>query len=159
MQDLNVKNMADEAQIGHVLGLNGQLLDQLREGRAFKPTQNWKMFRRPGTLIRRESVELARAVLDVKADDAGERPRTIGQIIVGERSTGKSLMLLQAMGMAFMNGWVVINVPEGMFRNSLLVSKLNSSSSGVYDCSFGICTYEFSIRETATTRSSCADSS
>jgi small subunit ribosomal protein S29 len=117
MQDLNVKNMADDDQIGQVLGLNGELLDQLREVKAFKPTQNWKMFRRPGTLMRRESVELGRTILDVKAGQAVEVSRTVRRIIVGSRSTGKSLMLLQAMSMAFMNQWVVINVPEGMFRN------------------------------------------
>ena len=120
MQDLNVRNMADEAQIGRVLGLNGELLDKLRDVKAFKPTQNWNMFRKPGTLIRRESVELARTVQDVKAGHAEERPRTVRRIVAGEKSTGKSLMLLQAMSMAFLNNWVVISVPEGMLRNQNL---------------------------------------
>lgn len=126
MQDLSVQNMADETQVGQVLGLNGELLDQLREVRAFKPTQNWNMFRKPATLMRRESVELGRTVLDIKAGHAEEKPRTVRRIIDGERSTGKSLMLLQAMSMAFMNGWVVINVPEGMFRSSVMSIKLTS---------------------------------
>jgi small subunit ribosomal protein S29 len=117
LQDLTVKNMVDELQIGRVLALNGELLDQLREVKAFKRTQNWKMFRKPGTLMRRESVELGRTVLDVKASNAEQKPRTVRRIIAGARSTGKSLMLVQAMSMAFLNGWVVINVPEGMFQN------------------------------------------
>lgn len=119
MQDLNVRNMTDESQIGKVLGLNSEVLDHLREVKAFKPTQNWNMFRKPGTLIRRESVELGRSFLDVMADDEGKQPRTIRRIIAGERSTGKSLMLLQAMSMAFMNQWVVIHVPEGSSHSSL----------------------------------------
>jgi small subunit ribosomal protein S29 len=117
LQDLTVKNMADELQIGRVLALNGELLDQLREVKAFKPSQNWKMFRKPGTLTRRESVELGRTVLDIKGGHAEQTPKTVRRIIAGERSTGKSLMLLQAMSMAFLNGWVVINVAEGMFQS------------------------------------------
>lgn len=115
IQDLNLHNMAEQSQIGQVLGLNGGLLDQLREINAFKPTQNWNMFRKPGTLIRRESVELARTLMDVMAGYAEDKPRTVRQIVAGDRGTGKSLMLLQVAAMAFLNEWVVINVPEGMF--------------------------------------------
>lgn len=121
MQDLNAKNMTDKTQIGRVLGLDGELVDQLRNVKAFKRTQNWNMFRKPGTLIRRESVELARTLQDVKASHAEEKPRTVRRIISGEKSTGKSLMLLQAISMAFLNDWVVINVPEGMLGYSRLV--------------------------------------
>jgi small subunit ribosomal protein S29 len=116
LQDLTVKNMVDELQIGRVLALNGELLDQLREVKAFKRTQNWKMFRKPGTLMRRESVELGRTFLDVKASNSEQKPRTVRRIIAGAQNTGKSLMLVQAMSMAFLNDWVVINVPEGIFR-------------------------------------------
>lgn len=154
MQDLNVKNMADEEQVGQVLGLNGQLLDQLRELKAFKPTQNWNMFRKPGTLMRRESVALGRTILDIKAGQAEKRPRTVRRIVAGDRSTGKSLMLLQAMSMAFMNEWVVINVPEGMFSSRWMISQLTASRSGVYNCSLRICSDGFNVREAAITGSS-----
>lgn len=117
MQDLTAQNMADETQIGQMLGLDGELLDRLRDVKAFKPTQNWNMFRKPGTLMRGESVELGRTVADVKAGQVDGRPRTVPRIFAGEKSTGKSLMLLQAMSMAFLNDWVVIHVPEGMFRH------------------------------------------
>lgn len=116
MRDLSLDNMADDAQIGQVLGLDGKLLDQLRELKAFKPTQNWNMFRKPGTLMRRESTELGRMVMDVMAGHAEQKPRTVRRIIAGDRGTGKSLMLLQAMSMAFLNDWVVINIPEGTVR-------------------------------------------
>jgi small subunit ribosomal protein S29 len=114
MRDLTLENMGDDAQIGQVLGLDGKLLDQLRELKTFKSTQNWKMFRKPGTLMRRESIELGRTVMDVMAGRAEQKPRTVRRIITGDRGTGKSLMLLQAMSMAFLNNWVVINIPEGM---------------------------------------------
>jgi small subunit ribosomal protein S29 len=117
MQDLNARNMRDEAQIGQVLGLDGELLDRLRDVKAFKPTQNWNMFRKPGTLMRRESVELGRMVVDVKTGQMEGRSRTVRRIIAGDKSTGKSLLLLQAMSMAFLNDWVVIHVPEGVFRD------------------------------------------
>lgn len=143
LRDLNVKNMVDETQIGQMLALNGELLDQLREVRAFKPTQNWNMFRKPSTLMRRESVELGRTILDVSAGQAEERPRTVRRIIAGERGTGKSLMLLQAMSMAFLKDWVVINVPEGRLGSPLLVPELTPGRSGVYDCSFCLCPYDY----------------
>ena len=158
LRELNVKNMVDEAQIGQMLALNGELLDQLREVRAFKPTQNWSMFRKPSTLMRRESVELGRTILDVSVGQAEERPRTVRRIIAGERGTGKSLMLLQAMSMAFLNDWVVINVPEGRLGSPLLVPELTSGRSGVYDCSLCLCPYDYVFRKAAVTGSSRPDS-
>jgi small subunit ribosomal protein S29 len=115
MKDLALDNMADENQVGQILGLNGELIDQLRAVRAFKPTQNWNIFRKPGTLMRRESVELGWTMRDVRAGFEEDRPRTVRRIVDGDRSTGKSLMLLQAMSMGFLNDWVVINVPEGIY--------------------------------------------
>ena len=117
MEDMTPENMADESRVGQMLGLEGALLDQLREAKAFKPTQNWKMFRRPATLIRRETVALAQSVQEVNQGLAGEGlgALTLKQVITGERSTGKSLLLLQAMSMAYLNNWIVLNVPEGMY--------------------------------------------
>ena len=116
MQDLTVQNMADSGQIGKMLGLDNNLLDQLREAKAFKPTQNWKMFRRPGTLMRRETVMLGERFHEVNESQGTEGlgATSYREIITGERHTGKSVLLLQAMSMAFLHGWVVINVPEGV---------------------------------------------
>ena len=116
MPDLTADNMADEEVVGQVLGLQGPLLDQLREAKVFKRTQNWGMFRKPATLIRRESVEMGKLVQGVNestSDDQGLGSLVVRRIIAGERSTGKSLLLLQAMSIALMNGWIVISVPEG----------------------------------------------
>ena len=114
MEDLSPGNMIAEDRVGQFLGLDGPLLDQLREAKAFKTTQNWNMFRRPATLMREETVDIGRLVTEVN-DGAGNRDlgvTTVRRIITGEASTGKSLLLLQAMSMAYMNKWIVLNVPE-----------------------------------------------
>lgn len=114
MEDLTTANMADIGQVGRVLGLNGALLDQLRDLKAFKTTQNWSMFRRPATLIREETVQMGRQLSNVNESIASQDgPRTVRQIITGERATGKSMLVLQAMSMALLNQWIVIHVPEG----------------------------------------------
>jgi small subunit ribosomal protein S29 len=116
MDDLTPQNMSDEGLIGQVLGLEGALLDQLREAKAFKPTQNWNMFRRPATLIRKETVSMGRSIREVNDSLHGEGlgALTLQQLVAGERSTGKSVLLLQAMSVAYMNKWIVLNVPEGI---------------------------------------------
>ena len=116
MQDLSPQNMADEAYIGSTLGLEGDLLDQLRNARAFKKTQNWNLFRRPATLFRRETAELGKKFGLVNSSlqsSEGKRPEVLRQVIAGERVSGKSILLLQALSMAYMHRWIVINVPEG----------------------------------------------
>ena len=122
MRELSVDNMADPSHIGRMLRLDsGDLLDRLRHVRAFKTTQNWNMFRRPAVLVRKEFVEMGQTILDIKTSNsngvAAGRPRTVRRIVTGEGGTGKSLMLLHAMSMAFLNDWIVIHVPEGMFVN------------------------------------------
>jgi hypothetical protein len=131
MSNLTAANMADESKIGDVLGLEGTLLDQLRAAKAFKTTQNWNLFRKPGTLVRKETVEMGRMIQDVNRGTP-----VIRQIIAGERSSGKSLLLLQAMSMAYLNGWIVLNVPEGMFLILIIPSSADVSlhSSRAFLC-------------------------
>ena len=114
MDDLAVDNMADSTQLGQVLALPGDTIDQLRHLKAFKPTQNWNMFRKPGTLMRRESIALGRTIVDIDTGSKEHRPRSARRIMAGDRNTGKSLILLQAMSMALLHNWVVIHIPEGM---------------------------------------------
>ena len=109
MQDLSASNMAVEGNAGKVFGLPGPLLDQLREAKAFKPSQNWSLFRRPATLIRDESVTIAADIQEIN----DSRSITHRKIIVGDKQCGKSLLLLQAMSTAFLNDWIVITIPEG----------------------------------------------
>ncbi|KAL8967345.1 MAG: hypothetical protein Q9197_005475 [Variospora fuerteventurae] len=110
MQDIDEENMFDGRLEGHVLGLSGQLVDQLRAVEAFKSTQGWGLFRRPGTLMRRETLDLGKMIAEMSSGD-GPR-KTIRRVLVGERGSGKSMMLLQAMTMAMLKGWTVINLPE-----------------------------------------------
>jgi small subunit ribosomal protein S29 len=71
-------------------------------------------------------VVLAQGVQEVNQGLAGEGlgALTLKQVITGERSTGKSLLLLQAMSMAYLNNWIVLNVPEGMY--SLMAALLTA---------------------------------
>ena len=98
----------DAAQIGRVLALSGPVVDQLRAVEAFKTTQGWSLFRRPSMLVRDKSVELVKTILA-----AQNSKKTSMTIIDGERGAGKSMMLLQAMAIAFMNEWIVLHIPEG----------------------------------------------
>ncbi|KAL8629911.1 hypothetical protein Q9189_004348, partial [Teloschistes chrysophthalmus] len=111
MQEINAHNMGDESLRGHVLRLPGTVVDRLRAAEAFKPTQAWGMFSRPGFLMRKETLELARMVEDISSDgeDSGE---TVRMILVGQKESGKSMLLLQGMTMALLKGWTVINLPE-----------------------------------------------
>ncbi|PGH27877.1 hypothetical protein AJ80_00427 [Polytolypa hystricis UAMH7299] len=111
MQDLTAENMVDSRLRGTVLGLPMDMIDRLRAAEAFKWTQGWSLFRRPGSLVRKETLELGRTI---DAISQGEmKGQTVAKIITGERGTGKSLHLLQAMTMALLKQWVVIHVPEG----------------------------------------------
>lgn len=113
MQEINAQNMYNERLQGHVLMLPDSLVDRLRAAEAFKPTQAWGMFSRPGFLMRKETLEMARLIEDIDSDDDAEK--TARMILVGQRESGKSMMLLQGMTMAFLKGWTVINLPEGKF--------------------------------------------
>ncbi|KAI9780919.1 MAG: 37S ribosomal protein S23 mitochondrial [Candelina submexicana] len=122
MQDLNEDTMVDMRLRGQVIGLPGSLgastdsvVDQLRAVEAFKTTQGWGLFRRPGMLIRRESVELGKLLAGIVGE--GEK-KTIRRVYTGEKGNGKSMMLLQAMAMAYLKGWIVISIPEGSYPSS-----------------------------------------
>jgi len=96
-------------------------VDSLRAVEAFKPGQGWSFFRRPACLVRKENVELAQII---------DRPggKTTRKIICGEKGVGKSVLLLEAMAMAFMKGWIVVNIPEGIPRLSLVQVNISDIS-------------------------------
>jgi len=112
MQDLTAESFVDESLRSQVLGIPGPVVDQLRAVEAFKVTQGWPLFRRPAMLIRQETLDLGK---ELEGIGPGRSNDSIRRVLVGERGSGKTLMLLQAMTMAFLKGWVVINIPEGMF--------------------------------------------
>jgi small subunit ribosomal protein S29 len=115
MQDLSEETMVDSRLRGTVLGLPLPLVDPLRAVQAFKPKQGWSIFRRPGTVVRRETVELGRQ-FDMISGEGEEKGKVVKKIVTGVRATGKSVHLLQAMAMAFTKKWVVFTVPERMLR-------------------------------------------
>lgn len=111
LEVLSNDNMADAEKVGQMVSLNGPLLDQLREAKAFKVTQNWGLFRTPSVLLRTEAVELGADVQDVNQGKG-----TLHQLIVGEKASGKSVHLLHAMSLAYANKWVVVNVPDCEYK-------------------------------------------
>lgn len=111
LNDITAQSMIDESLRGQVLGIPGPVVDQLRAVEAFKVAQGWPLFRRPAMLMRKDTLEMAREIEDI---GARTQDKTIRRVFVGERGSGKTVMLLQAMTMAFLKGWVVINIPEGM---------------------------------------------
>lgn len=108
MVDIDKENVLDSALVGSVAGLSGPVVDQLRAVEAFKTTQAWGLFRRPGLLVRGDSMELSQMMAGM------ENSKQMMRLLVdGERGSGKSLLLLHAMATAFVRGWIVVNIPEG----------------------------------------------
>ncbi|KAJ9645354.1 hypothetical protein H2199_003360 [Coniosporium tulheliwenetii] len=107
LRDATLDSLVDEAMVGKVVGLPGQVVDSLRAVEAFKVHQGWGLFRRPACLVRKETVEIGRVVAE-----AGEEKKTRRLVLCGERNSGKSVLLLQGLAGAFMRGWVVVNFPE-----------------------------------------------
>jgi small subunit ribosomal protein S29 len=98
--------------LGSVVGLSNATVDALRAVEAFKPTQGWGLFRRPGVLVRDESVALSRKIVE-----AEKEKRVLRLVIDGDKGTGKSLMLVQALATANLRGWVILNIPEGTLHS------------------------------------------
>ncbi|KAI1443141.1 mitochondrial ribosomal protein [Annulohypoxylon stygium] len=107
LEEMTAKNIVDPKYAGKMVGLPAELIDQLRASEAFKPTQNWNLFRSPHLLLRKESVDLARQVTQAIGNK-----ETLRMVITGDRAVGKSMLGLQAQATGFLNNWLVINIPE-----------------------------------------------
>lgn len=123
MPDITAERMVDAELQGRVIGIPSPLIERLLAVDAFKPTQRWRLFRRPGTLIRKETVQYGELFEKMSKD--GEK-QSLRRIFIGERGSGKTVMLLQAMTMAFLKDWVVINFPDG---TKPIISLLRKTSS------------------------------
>lgn len=108
LEDFEERFMTDVGSVGKVVGIPGSLVDRLRIVQAFKPSQGWSLFRRPAMLIREETVEYGKLMQELAASK-----KSVRRVLVGERGSGKSVMLLQAMAMAMIKSWVVISIPDG----------------------------------------------
>ncbi|KAI1739414.1 mitochondrial ribosomal death-associated protein 3-domain-containing protein [Xylaria scruposa] len=105
---LSSESIVNPESVGKIFGLPGEVVDQLRACEAFKSSQNWSLFRSPHTLVRKETVDLAKQMTD-----AIEKKDTLRLVVTGNRGSGKSILGLQALATGFLNKWVVINIPEG----------------------------------------------
>ena len=110
LKDITAQSMIDGSLRGQVLGIPGPVLDRLRVVEAFKVAQGWSLYRRPAMLMRKDTLDMATEIEEISSKI---RDKPIRRVFVGERGSGKTVMLLQAMTMAFLKGWVVINIPEG----------------------------------------------
>jgi small subunit ribosomal protein S29 len=114
LQELDEQNVkaAKLAELeGQVLGLTDANVEALRALEAFKHTQAWNLFRRPATVIRKDTVEIAKAL-----EDAQSGKKVAKKVLFGEKGSGKSVLQLQAMALALTKGWVVIHIPNGMLK-------------------------------------------
>ena len=121
MQDIDADTMVDSHLHGNVLGLPVTMLDQLRAVQAFKPKQGWSIFRRPGTVVRRETLEMGR-LFDRISGDGADKGKVVKKIVTGPKGSGKTVHMLQAMAMAFTKKWVVFSVPDGTYMKDIEVS-------------------------------------
>lgn len=108
LPELEAQKLVDPAAVGQIVSLPTDLVDQLRTVEAFKPTQNWGLFRSPHMLVRKDTVDF----LGDLTKRVGNK-ETVRTVIEGERGVGKSMLGLQTMAAGFMNNMVVINIPEG----------------------------------------------
>ena len=119
-----------ESYRGQVLGFGNETVDALRALEAFKATQGWSLFRRPASLIRGETVEVANEMIKVTS----ESKRAARRVIFGEKGSGKSALLLQAHAMAHLKGWIVVHYPEAqdLVNAHTAFAPLNTSDGTLY---------------------------
>jgi small subunit ribosomal protein S29 len=110
LQDLGIDTMFSPDSRGKVFKLPGAVVDSLRTVGAFKRGQGWNNYKKPSFLMTQEAWDIGQSMQ--KNSVASDVAKTLRKIVVGERKSGKSVLLLQAMTMAFLQGWVVINIPE-----------------------------------------------
>ena len=133
LKDLDKANVLSEHNEGKVMGLPEPVVDALRAVEAFKTTQGWSLFRRPAVLMRKEAIQIAALFKEVEESASGQQKKTIRRILSGERMSGKSTLLLQALSMGFLRDWFVISLPEGRAHQEHHPRKhemLTSSSPG-----------------------------
>ena len=111
LQDISAESITNDGLKGQVLGIPGPIVDRLRAVEAFKVPQGWALFRRPAMLMRKETLDFGKEMEGIAQN---EEQKSIRRVYIGERGSGKTLMLLQAMTMAFLKDWVVINIPNGI---------------------------------------------
>lgn len=103
----DLSNITEAA--GNLFAFPEEEVDKLRTLRAFFRTQDWRLFARPSSVLRRQAMEIGSTM------DSFD-PVTRRIILDGYKGSGKSVMLLQLMTWALQKGWIVINIPNGMIH-------------------------------------------
>ncbi|KAI4210993.1 MAG: hypothetical protein LQ351_006220 [Letrouitia transgressa] len=111
LSEFNVEDIQHERCIDEIMAIPNPLIDRLRHVGAFKATQGWGLFRHPSMLVRKETVEMAKLVQEIN-EEKENTSRVVRRVLVGDKGSGKSVMLLQTMSIALLKGWTVINIPE-----------------------------------------------
>jgi small subunit ribosomal protein S29 len=117
LQELNRENgkAAKIAELeGKVVALTDANVSALRTLEAFQHTQGWSLFRRPATVVRKETVEIAKALEDAEGGKEGAAKKVVRRIVFGKQGSGKTVLQMQAMALALNKGWVVVHLPNGM---------------------------------------------
>lgn len=112
LQDVTKDNVLEKEVQGKMMGIPGEVIDQLRVVEAFKPTQGWSLFRRPASLMRKETIEIAECFKEIEKKEEGKPGKTIRRVLVGDKMSGKTTLVLQALMMGFLRNWVVVNLPD-----------------------------------------------
>ena len=108
MPALEADTMQKVENAGKMFALPPDIQDRLRLLEAFKSSQMWNLFRSPHLLLRKDIVEIIRLLESSVTEKKGA---TV--VITGDKLSGKSIAVLQAVTYALLNNWVVINIPEG----------------------------------------------
>lgn len=111
----NVTSSSLEKLRGGILAFDETTIDALRALQAFKTTQSWSLFRTAATLVRQDTITIAKAI-EQAGTKAGAQKSVSSIVLMGERGSGKSVLLLQAMCIAKLKGWIIIHFPEGKTR-------------------------------------------
>ena len=122
LQELNRENgkAAKIAELeGKVVALTDANVSALRTLEAFQHTQGWSLFRRPATQVRKETVEVAKALEEVEGGEEGAAKKVVKRIVFGKQGSGKTVLQMQAMALALNKGWVVVHLPNGMCDSRL----------------------------------------
>ncbi|KAF2857273.1 hypothetical protein K470DRAFT_261000 [Piedraia hortae CBS 480.64] len=110
LRDMTAANVRPEMlqeQRGQVMRISTATVEALRDLEAFKPTQGWRSFRRPATLVRQETVEMAEML-----HEATDGKKVNRRVVFGDGDSGKSVLALQAMAIALVKGCAVVHIPE-----------------------------------------------
>ncbi len=109
LSTLEPDTMIKDESASQIFALPADIQDRLRTLEAFKHTQTWNLFRKPHLLLRKDIVNLMQ-----KLDASTKDKKGVQMVLTGDKLSGKSIALLQAMTYGLMNDWVVINLPDGM---------------------------------------------